>query len=56
MLTIPSAISLKFRSWADFWDAWAHRLNPKYRQSMATLHEFESRMSECRAAVDSLLR
>ena len=56
MITIPGAISLRFRSWADFWDAWTHRLNPRYRQSMATLHELEGRMAECREAVDSLLR
>lgn len=58
MITIPSAVGFRVRPFrlSAMWEAWAHWLNPGYRQSMARLKEYEARKEECRAVVDSLLR
>jgi hypothetical protein len=56
MMPIPAAISFRFRSLAEFWDAWAHWLNPHYRQSMDAVPGLKARLDECRTFVDELLR
>jgi hypothetical protein len=53
---VPSGIAFRLRSWAEFWEAWAAKLNPRYRQSMLNLRELEARAAECRALLDSLPR